>query len=209
MLPSADLIRKNLQLMPVPGVPGLRLYRAQPDSRLSRLIGADAASPYWAYAWGGGLALCAHIAAEPRCVTGLRVLDLGAGSGLVGLVALHNGAASAIAADIDPFARAACAANAAANALVLEVLADNLLAAGAPLPPVDLVLVGDLFYERALVAPLLAALRRFSDAGAEILIGDPFRETLPTAALQAVASYTVEDFGGDSRAAAVFTLKRN
>ena len=88
-------IRENLPLTPVPHIPEIRLHLAQPSSRLSRLAveGAEQRSPYWAFAWGGGLALARHILDHPDLVRGKTVLDIGSGSGLVAIAAKLAGAA--------------------------------------------------------------------------------------------------------------------
>ena len=58
--------------------------------------------PYWAFAWAGGQALARYVLDNPAIVAGKRVLDFGAGSGLVALAAAKAGAAHVLAADIDP-----------------------------------------------------------------------------------------------------------
>ena len=81
-----DFIRANLPLAPVPGIPEIHLHKASPSSGLGRLAALDEhgfGSPYWAYYWAGGLALARHILDHPEVVAGRRILDLGAGSGLV------------------------------------------------------------------------------------------------------------------------------
>lgn len=47
--------------------------------------------PYWAYLWTGAMELAGYIE-DKICCTGLRVLDLGCGLGLVGTVAALGGA---------------------------------------------------------------------------------------------------------------------
>ncbi len=167
----------------------------------------DFGSPYWARPWGGGLALARHVLDHPRSVTGQRVLDLGAGSGLVAIAAKLAGARQALAVDIDPYAVAAIGVNAAANGVAVEAsLAD--LTTGDP-PDVALVLVGDLFYEAALAGRVLGFLERCRAAGVAVLIGDPWRESLPFDRFRVVAEYPVADFGdpvGMTRPAAVFEL---
>ena len=51
----------------------------------------------------GGAALARHILDRPETVTGGRVLDLGAGSGIVGIAAAKAGAREVIAAEIDRY----------------------------------------------------------------------------------------------------------
>lgn len=202
-------IRERLPLEPAPGVPEVRLHRAGPHSGLMRLAEADRdfGSPYWARTWGGGLALARHVLDRPEIVRGGRVLDLGAGSGLVAIAAARAGAVSVTAADIDPYAVAAARLNAAANGVSVETMLGDLTSGGAP--DVDLVLVGDLFYDPGLAERVIAFLDRCQAAGVAVLIGDPFRAHLPLGRLRKVADYTVADYGdpdGATRAAAVFAM---
>lgn len=76
--------------------------------------------PFWAFCWGSGAALARTILDHPPLVRSLRVVDFGAGSGIAGIAAARAGAASVIAVDLDPQARAACRANAAANGVTLQ-----------------------------------------------------------------------------------------
>src|SRR5690606_41947200 len=107
----------HLRLTPVPGVPEIRIHRATPSSGLRRFGEADSGftAPYWAHWWGGGLGLARYLLDHPESVRGKRVLDLGAGSGLVGISAALAGAAHVAAADVDPYAIAVIPMNAAAN----------------------------------------------------------------------------------------------
>lgn len=192
---SLDFIRSNLPLAPVPGVPEIRLHKAGPASGLSRLADAepDFATPYWAYHWGGGLALARYVLDHPECVAGRKVLDLGAGSGLVAIAAAKSGAAHVTAADIDPYAMAAIALNAAANGVTIAThLAD--LTTGPP-PAVDIVLVADLFYAADLADQVTRFLDRCLAASIDVLIGDPWRAYLPRKRLKLLAEYPGMDFG--------------
>src|SRR4051812_37094510 len=103
---AIDFIRANLPLAPVPGIPEIHLHKASPSSGLGRLAAQDAGfgSPYWAYYWAGGLALARYVLDHPEIVAGRRVLDLGAGSGLVAIAAAKAGAGAVIAAEVDPYA---------------------------------------------------------------------------------------------------------
>lgn len=191
-------------------MPEVRLHRAGPRSGLMRLAEADPdfGSPYWARTWGGGLALARHVLDHPETVAGKRVLDLGAGSGLVAIAAALAGAGEVRAADVDPYAVTATRLNAKANGVAVETILDD-LTTGEP-PAVGLMLVGDLFYDPDLATRVLAYLQRCVAAGIEVLIGDPWRASLPTDRLAVVAEYPVADYGdpdGAARAAAVFVLK--
>lgn len=198
---QADLrqfIRANLSVAPVLGVPGMKLYQAGPKSGLWRLA-ADGphGSPYWAYPWAGGLALARHFHERPHKVAGRAVLDLGAGSGLVAIAAARAGASEVIAADVDRRAVDAIRLNAALNGVAVAAVEDD-LTGGLP-PAVDLVAVGDLFYEGGLARRVTAFLDRCLDAGIEVLIGDPGRPFLPRRRLRLMAAYDVSGFGDETR----------
>jgi predicted nicotinamide N-methyase len=141
--------------------------------------------PYWAFAWVGGQALARYLLDNPALVAGKRVLDFGSGSGLVGLAAARAGAAHVLAADIDPFALAAIGLNAAANHLALETTGEDMIGTN---KPYDLILVGDMCYERPLAERLMAWLIA---SQAEVLLGDPGRNYFPKAGLTQLASYAV------------------
>ena len=145
--------------------------------------------PFWAFAWAGGQALARHVLDHPEAVRGCRVLDLASGSGLVGIAAMKAGAASAIAADIDPFAVAAIDLNAALNTVSIAVTAENLL--DSEPPAIDAILVGDLFYEQALAARVLDWLIAAKAQGTRILIGDPGRAYLPKQDLKCLETHSV------------------
>jgi predicted nicotinamide N-methyase len=206
-----QFIQANLPIHSVPSVPEILLHRAGPRSGLWRLAERDAdfGTPYWAYDWGGGLALARHVLDHPDMVIGRRVLDLGAGSGIVGIAAAKAGATEVIAADTDPYAIAAIGLNAAANRVtVLPVLGD--LTGGSP-PAVDVILVGDLFYDDDLAERVTSFLEQCFNSNVKVLIGDPWRAFLPRSRLQLLAEYPGRDFGDINRVAqqknAVFSFE--
>jgi len=204
----ADFIRARLPLRPTPGIAEIRLHKAEPDSGLRRFIEqTERGAPYWAHYWGGGLALARHVLDRPDIVRGRRVLDLGAGSGLVAIAAALAGAASVSAAEIDDNAIVALGLNLTANGIDADIIHRNLLDE-AP-PPVDIILVGDLFYERRLAARVIRYLDRCADAGIDSLIGDPYRAFLPRDRLLRVAELTVAETPNTARPAAIFRLRRD
>lgn len=134
------------------------------------------------------------------------MLDLGCGSGLVGVAALKAGAASVLAVDVDPHAVVAARMNAGANGVVVEAVCVDLL--DGPPPAVEVVLAGDVFYSRPLARRSLPFLRRCRDAGLEVLIGDPGRASLPRTRLTQIAAFDVPDFGSPTpRPAGVYRLR--
>lgn len=188
----AAFIRQNLIPAPVRGCAGVRLYTAHERSGLS-LLDLDEA-PYWAWPWPGGIALARHILAHPEIVAGASVLDLGAGSGLVGIAAAKAGAARVLAAEIEPHARTAIGLNAALNGVRLQITSEDFLVSGR-LPGADIVLAGDLFYTPDLAALSLEFLHRARAGGRGVLLGDIGRPSLPRQGLRRIASYPVRDVG--------------
>lgn len=191
--PRAFVLR-HTKLRPVPGLGGLRLHLADEVLPLWRAVqietgDEDAALPYWAFAWAGGLALGQYLRGHPEVVAGRRVLDIASGSGLCAIAALQAGAAGVTGADIDPLAVAAIELNARANACRVAALHRDLL--GDEPPDVDVILAGDCWYEALLAQRVLPWLERARARGIEVLIGDPGRRYLPTEKLVELASYAV------------------
>jgi predicted nicotinamide N-methyase len=106
-------------------------------------------------------------------------------------------AAHVAANEVDPFAGAAIAMNAAANQLgdglevVLRDMLDEPVLADDGAALWDVVLAGDICYERPMAGRLFAWLQRHADAGALVLIGDPGRTYVPVDGVREVARYAV------------------
>jgi predicted nicotinamide N-methyase len=180
--------------VPAPGGEQVRLHLADEALPLWHAVQVetgdpDAPLPYWAFAWGGGLAIAHYLAEHPDAVAGRRVLDLAAGSGLCAIAALRAGASDATAVDIDPFAAAVIALNARANGLRVSVVRRDILDEDPP--DTDVVLAGDWAYEARLAVRVLPWLRRARDRGIEVLVGDPGRRYLPVPDLEELARYEV------------------
>lgn len=142
-LPAARLAAQVL-----PGLPDLRLWLLDPDYPRTPVSSADMQAiwqepAYWIFCWASGLAMARHLLAHPETVRGKRVLDFGAGSGVVGVAAARAGAAEVIACDIDPLALAACRANAALNGVSFRYLEDFFALDGR----VDVLLAADVLYD--------------------------------------------------------------
>ena len=145
--------------------------------------------PFWAFPWAGGQALARYLLDHPGQVRGRTVLDFAAGSGLVAIAAARAGAAVVRAAETDPLAIAAIQLNASVNRVQVDAALGDLL--DGPPPAVDLVLAGDVFYERGFARRLLPWLARVRAAGIEVLVGDPGRAYLPPDLGTEVAGYEV------------------
>lgn len=201
-------IAAKMPLARVPAVPEIVLHTARPGSPLRSLVSGDpdAEPPYWAYQWAGGIVLARHILDHPDIVAGRRVLDLGAGSGIVAIAAAKAGARSVTAAEINPHGLAAIALNAKANGVTIATTSDDLL--DGPPPEVDIIGVSDLFYAEDLAQRVLPFLHRCREAGIAVLIGDPYRKPLPLSHLKLVADYEVPDFGSKTPVrSGVFSLR--
>jgi predicted nicotinamide N-methyase len=190
-----SFILRNTRLVPLGGERAIRLHLATDVFTLWRALqletgDVDTALPYWAFAWGGGLAIAAYLADHPEAVAGRRVLDLAAGSGLCAIAALGEGASSAMAADIDPFAVEATRINARANRVRIAVTDRDMLDEPPP-EDVDVVLAGDCWYEAGLAERVLPWLRTAAARGIDVLTGDPGRRYFPTADLLELAAYEV------------------
>lgn len=174
-------IRDRTALAPVPLVPEIVLYQATELAPLWRATAAELHawddSPFWAFPWAGGQALARHVLDHPEVVRGKRVLDFATGSGLVAIAALRAGARAAVAFDLDPFCEAAVRLNAERNGVALPFHAGSPL--GSPADGFELVLAGDVFYERALAEQALAWFRDLVGRGVRVLAGDAWRTYAP------------------------------
>ena len=195
IIDRARFIRENTTLMAPPLVPELQLHLAHEAVPLwqkteEELGEMGLAPPFWAFAWAGGQALARHVLDHPELVGGKRVIDLASGSGLVGIAALKAGAVSVVAADIDAFSVEAIGINADINRVCIEATGRDLLEQ--PATGADVILVGDLFYEKVLAKKVFAWLEEAEGRGIVTLIGDPGRSYLPRDRLTKLGEYKVE-----------------
>ena len=102
---------------------------------------------------------------------------------------MKAGAAHALAADIDGFCEPAIALNALANGVSIAFTDADLLDAAPPV--VDVILAGDICYEKALAARVMAWLTAARAAGTQVLVGDPGRAFFPREGLVKLAEYQV------------------
>jgi predicted nicotinamide N-methyase len=187
----SDFIRANTELLTPPLVPEVTLLLATEMVPLWRkseeeLEAMGVPPPYWAFAWAGGQALARYVLDNPQAVRGKSVLDFGSGSGLVGIAAMKAGARSVLSADIDKYAAAAIALNAQANGVAIAATTDDLIGRDGDW---DVILIGDMCYERPLAEKLLEWLH---DSGASALLGDPGRSYFPKSGVERLALYNVQ-----------------
>ena len=191
-------IRAHTILRAPPIVPEVQLHLASEVmnlwSQTEALSAARAAGvsnlppPYWAFAWPGGQAMARYVLDNADNFAGKTVLDFGAGSGLVAIAAAKAGAVPVIASDIDPLALAVIELNAAANTVFIEPIANDLIGTNGRW---DVILAGDMCYERPLAERLVEWLRILASQGARVLLGDPRRNYFPERGVERLATYSV------------------
>ena len=189
-----DFIIRNTRLGAAPLVPELALYLADAVMPLWEMTEADlerqgVPPPYWAFAWPGGQAVARLILDRPELEKARRVLDLGAGGGIAAIAAMRAGALRATANDIDALALAAIALNAAANGVTVDALGRDLLDDVAR--DWDIILAGDLCYEKPMAGRVMGWLRTAASTGTTVLLGDPGRAYAPADGLYKLGDFAV------------------
>lgn len=188
-----EFIHANTVFSAPPHVPEIGLHLADEAHDLWHRTEEELAEiglppPFWAFAWAGGQGLARYILDNPETVRGLRVLDFATGSGLVAIAAAKAGAATVLAADIDPFCEAAVRLNAAANGVAVTFDGRDLIGQS---DGFDILLAGDVFYDRAFADRLVPWFSRLAEGGKTVLVGDPGRSYLPRERLTKLAEYQV------------------
>ncbi|AYD02816.1 methyltransferase [Neorhizobium sp. NCHU2750] len=186
-------ILANTDLMRPPHVPEIVLHLATEAHDLWLKTEEDLEAiglppPFWAFAWAGGQGLARYILDHPEAIVGKRVLDFASGSGLVAIAAKMAGAAHVLAADIDPWTQTAVMLNAAENDVDIGFTGENQIGRAVE---ADVVLAGDVFYDRDFAAALVPWFAGLADAGKLVLVGDPGRSYLPKERLDRLAVYEV------------------
>jgi predicted nicotinamide N-methyase len=189
-------ILEHTRLQSPPHTPELQLHLADEITPIWRmteeaLAGLGLPPPFWAFAWAGGQALARYILDNPDIVAGKAVIDFASGSGLVAIAAKRAGAIRVLAADIDAYCGGALELNAAANAVAVDFTGEDLL--DAPPPGwAQVILAGDICYEKPMAERTMAWLAEARAAGATVLIGDPGRSYFPRSGLTKLAEYQVQ-----------------
>ncbi|MEK9766845.1 MAG: 50S ribosomal protein L11 methyltransferase [Thalassolituus sp.] len=192
MHPAARVSKQSLPQLPDDG-PDIKLWLVEPESMRRQftqdeILQIQAHPAYWAFCWASGQVLAAEILRNPHWVAGKKVMDFGAGSGVVAIACVLAGAKEVIACDIDPEALTSCEINAELNGTPYRLHGD-LFAFDEDL---DLLIAADVLYDRANL-PLLDA---FLEKAPEVLVADsrvkdfnfpPYRQ------IGEQASFTVPD----------------
>ncbi len=190
----AHFVAANTVMQEAPLVPEIRLHLASEVVPLwqateEALSEMGLPPPFWAFAWAGGQALARYLIDHPDLVQGRRVLDFASGCGIAAIAAARCEATVVEASEIDGFALAALQLNAQANAVEVCARDEDLVGQD---DGWDVVLAGDICYERALSERVFAWLQALSARGATVLIGDPGRTYLPKSGLQRLIAYSVK-----------------
>ncbi|MTH99304.1 methyltransferase [Roseibium sp. RKSG952] len=206
-------IKAETQVKPVAHAEEIRLHQADEAMVLwqkteDELGALGLPPPFWAFAWAGGQALARYVLDTPELVRGKRILDFASGSGLVGIACMKSRATACLCVDIDPFAKCAGELNADLNSVSLTYLCEDML--DAPVPDVDVLFCGDVFYDKPMADKVLAFLDKALASGLEVYVGDPGRSYLPKDRLTRLAHFTVPVIGAledaDVKNTAVFQL---
>jgi predicted nicotinamide N-methyase len=174
-------VLEQTQLRPVPFVPEVLVRTASSVTRVwfetGRWLDDDlTAVPFWSVPWAGGQALARYLLDHPETVRGRRVLDFACGGGVVGVAAARSGArVSAV--DIDPLAAVATALAAEGNGVDIDVATTDVV--GSLLPEIEVVLAGDVWYERAPSATFRRWFARLVRTGTTVLTSDAGRGYAP------------------------------
>lgn len=197
MLPGPDFRRfilENTSILSPPHVPEIKLHLADEAHDLwhkteEELQQSGLQPPFWAFAWAGGQGLARHILDNSESVRGKTVIDFATGSGLVAIAAKLAGASSVLAVDIDPFCANAVDINSRLNKVQLTFSEEDLVGQNVT---AQVLLAGDIFYDRAIAAAITPWFQVLSKNGCTILVGDPGRSYLPRQFLTLLSEHEVQ-----------------
>jgi len=205
ILPSEELLAREAPLAPVEAGSRVRVHTTPNIFALwqawERETRAAQDVPYWALPWPAAIAICRFLNAHPEHVAGKRVLEIGCGGAAAGIAAALAGAAQVTANDTDPVALHVARRNAAANGVTLTIDSRDVTTTGMD-SDAEVVLVADLFYERAPAARLLTCLREAVAKGVCVLVADAGRPFAPHTGAEVLAVETVpvdDDLEGTAR----------
>lgn len=132
--------------------------------------------PFWAVPWHASVGLCQFLCSSPDLVRGRRVLELGTGLGLCGIVARWLGAQVTLN-DYQPDALQFALWNASQNGIhnIQTLLAD--WRHFPDVEPFDVVIAADILYERRLHKALHNVLAKATASHSRVFLADPWRDS--------------------------------
>ena len=177
----------------VPQCPEIKLWLVDPipmqrSFSQEEILAIQAYPAYWAFCWASGQVLARYILQNPELVKDKRIMDFGAGSGIVAIAAIMAGAKRVIACDIDPDALLSCQENARLNNVEFELHGDLFEFD----QEIDLLIAADVLYDKENL-PLLDV---FLQKAPEVLVADSRVKNFdfpPYTAIGQIDSFTVPD----------------
>lgn len=172
---SLDALIKNMladasvTIQTLPQCPQIKLWLVEPEAMRrpfsqDEILSIQKYPAYWAFCWASGQVLAREILANPHWVKGKKVMDFGAGSGVVAIACVMAGAKEVIACDIDPDALLSCQANGQLNNTEYRLHGDVFEFDES----LDLLIAADVLYDKANL-PLLEIFRQKAN---EVLVAD-------------------------------------
>ena len=137
-----------------------------------RFLGAERRLPYGIVLWPSAIALAHELAARPW--TGKSVLELGAGTGLPGVVAASLGA-RVVQTDAQEIALEVAKMNAEQNRVTVERRTGD-WTAWTDEATYDVIIGSDILYGTTMHEPLRAIFEKNLAPGGRLLVADPFRK---------------------------------
>jgi predicted nicotinamide N-methyase len=151
----------------------LELEQVAEVSELARASVVEGTDPYWAYLWPSAKAL-ARVAAELPGIEGKRIIEIGCGLGVVGLICAARGA-SVVMTDLREEAIDLVSKNAARNGLPVEA---RIMDFGSPPPDLgtfDGIVASDVLYADGMLRSVVRFVKGHLRPDGLALITDPMR----------------------------------
>ncbi len=190
ILPSKSILDKYAPKKPLQNCNTLFALQAEDVFALwdawEEECGIEQGIPFWAVVWPGCVSLARYILENSHLVCDKTVLDLGCGGGIAGIAAVRAGARHVTANDIDPVALHLTNLNAEMNKVTVQTDTRNLLIENNS-DHFDVILVADMFYEKAVSDTMLEFLIKKKQQGSTIFISDGSRAYAPKMNVQLLA----------------------
>ncbi len=154
--------------------------------------GSETPIPFWAVPWPAALLTAEYLWSHQEIVREKRVLDLGCGSGIVGISASLAGSRKAVCNDIDPIALHVTSLHASVNTARIDLNSTDYIGKAITPSDFDVIFVADLFYERACAETTLQILRNACRSGAQVYVADAERAFVPTTGIRLLAQKTLQ-----------------
>ncbi|MGQ0814551.1 MAG: class I SAM-dependent methyltransferase [Gemmatimonadota bacterium] len=192
----ARLLEQYAPFAPAPLSPEIAVFQGRSLVEVweaaEQLAGENLPAPFWAYPWAAGCALARVVLDHPEYVRDLRVLDLGAGGGIVAIAAKRAEAREVVANDVDPWAIAVMRLAAQRQRIALSYRQDDLTETISAVDGFDVVLCSDMAYEKRMAPKYQALLQRAKNRGARVLVADAGRTYFDASGMKRLAEYELE-----------------